>query len=90
MCRLDCLASHGDLSVIEWLEATLAHMTPDKVRPEPLLTGKDLIAMGYAPGPQFAEILRAVEDGQLEGRLDTDAEARAFVSSTWVLNHRGD
>jgi hypothetical protein len=45
----------------------------------PLITGDDLIAFGYMPGPQFKKILSAVEDGQLEGRLQTKDEAMAFV-----------
>jgi hypothetical protein len=47
----------------------------------PLITGDDLIAIGYRPGPQFTKILSAVEDGQLEGRLKTKNEAVAFVGS---------
>jgi poly(A) polymerase len=49
------------------------------MRPVPLITGDDLIALGYKPGPQFKKILSGVEDGQLEGRLQTKDEARAFV-----------
>jgi poly(A) polymerase len=49
------------------------------MRPAPLITGDDLIAAGYAPGPQFKKILSAVEDGQLEGRLQCKEEALAFV-----------
>jgi hypothetical protein len=51
------------------------------MRPVPLITGDDLIAIGYQPGPQFTKILSAVEDGQLEGRLKTKNEAVAFVGS---------
>jgi poly(A) polymerase len=53
---------------------------PDEVIwPAPLVTGNDLIAMGFAPGPQFKEILTRVEDEQLEGRLTTREEAIQFV-----------
>jgi poly(A) polymerase len=44
-----------------------------------LLTGNDLIAMGYTPGPLFKQILAAVEDAQLEGRLTEPEQAREFV-----------
>ena len=47
--------------------------------PEPLITGNDLIAMGWPPGPAFKEILTRVEDEQLEGRLNTQQEAMNFV-----------
>jgi len=77
--RLDCLASHGDLSTYEMAKLLLEETPPDKVRPTPLLRGDDLIAQGYSPGPIFKEILQAVEDAQLEGRLHTSTEALSFV-----------
>jgi poly(A) polymerase len=49
------------------------------MRPAGLVTGEDLIASGYAPGPRFKEILSAVEDGQLEGRLHSKESAMEFV-----------
>jgi poly(A) polymerase len=50
-------------------------------REAPLLSGRDLIAMGYPPGPAFAEILRKVEDLQLEGILRTREDAVEFVKN---------
>ena len=67
--RADSLASHGNLSTYEFVREKLAEIPPEKIRPMPLVTGDDLIAAGYAPGPKFREILEAVEDAQLEGRL---------------------
>jgi poly(A) polymerase len=54
-------------------------MPLEEVRPTPLLTGRELIAAGYAPGPQFKEMLQAAEDAQLEGAVTTPDEALAFV-----------
>ena len=45
----------------------------------PLVTGDDLIAAGHLPGPKFREILAAVEDAQLEGRLPSRDAALEFV-----------
>ena len=67
--RADSLASHRNLSTYEFLREKLAEIPPEKIRPAALVTGDDLIAAGYAPGPRFREILDAVEDAQLEGRL---------------------
>ena len=39
----------------------------------------DLIDAGYSPGPRFKEILAAIEDGQLEGRLRDRDAAMEFV-----------
>jgi poly(A) polymerase len=72
--RLDCLASHGDLSNWEFCRQKLEEFGPEEIRPEKLVTGHDLIKMGYVPGPLFSEVLTAVEDAQLEGRV-RDREA---------------
>jgi poly(A) polymerase len=83
VCRIDCLASHGSLDTIAWIMDYLARLEPEKMRPEPLLTGKDLIEMGYSPGPVFSKILDAVETAQLEEELTDSAEARNFVRRNW-------
>lgn len=50
------------------------------INPPPLLSGADLIAAGYPPGPLFARILDRVRDEQLENRLATREEALALVA----------
>ena len=80
LCRLDCLASHGHLETIEWIEDYRKNLPEEALRPEPLLTGKDLIAMGYTPGPRFKEVLQAVEDAQLEGGITTTEDAREMAA----------
>jgi poly(A) polymerase len=77
--RADCLASHRNLSTYEFLRQKLAEIPPEKMRPSPLVTGDDLIAAGHVPGPKFREILTAVEDAQLEGRLLSRDQALDFV-----------
>jgi poly(A) polymerase len=79
--RMDCLSSHGDLTSYNFTREKIASMSPEIMRPAPLITGDDLIAAGYKPGPQFKKILSSVEDGQLEGRLHCREEAMAFVGS---------
>ncbi len=89
LARIDSLASHGDLSEVEWIESYIANLKPEEVKPTPLLTGKDLIAMGYTPGPHFGTILSEVEDGQLEGWLTSPQEAREYVLQRWPLYQSG-
>jgi poly(A) polymerase len=79
--RLDCLSSHGQLGSYEYVQEKLRTMPPAEIRPKPLITGDDLIEAGYEPGPRFKEILDAVEDAQLEGRLVSREEAMEFVAS---------
>ncbi len=77
--RADSLASHRKLSTYEFLRQKQQEIPPEVMRPKPLVTGDDLIAAGHVPGPKFREILDAVEDAQLEGRLDSRDQALAFV-----------
>lgn len=77
--RLDCLASHGNLDAYEFVQNFLRDTPAEEVQPPRLLTGEDLKALGFKPGPSFKEILQAVEEGQLEGRLTKREEAIAFV-----------
>jgi len=79
--RMDCQSSHGDLSSYNFTREKIASTPPEFMRPSPLISGDDLIAAGYPPGPLFKKILSAVEDGQLEGRLRSREEAMAFVGS---------
>lgn len=77
--RLDCLSSHGNLDSYGAVERFLAETPAEEVRPQRVLTGTDLREMGYIPGPVFSEILRAVEDAQLEGQIRSKPEAEEFV-----------
>ncbi|NKB68347.1 MAG: HD domain-containing protein [Candidatus Latescibacteria bacterium] len=81
--RIDCLASHGKLDLYEFCRQQLAAEGEEELRPVRLLSGDDLIAMGYVAGPVFKEILAAVEDGQLEGRLVDRDGAMAFVRANY-------
>ena len=77
--RADCLASHRNLATYEFLRKKMEEIPVEKMRPVPLVTGDDLIAEGHVPGPKFREILSAVEDAQLEGRLGSRDAALEFV-----------
>jgi poly(A) polymerase len=83
--RLDCRSSHGDLSLYDFAREKLSSIPPEKMRPIPLVTGDDLIAVGYAPGPRFKQILAAVEDAQLESRLQSKDEALEFIDHEFPL-----
>src|SRR6266566_1490988 len=83
--RIDCESSHGDLTTYRFTREKIASMSPEAVRPRPLVSGDDLIAAGYAPGPRFKEILGTVEDKQLEGILHSGDEAMDFVRKEFPL-----
>jgi len=81
--RLDCSSSHGHLDNYEFVRDFLAETPPEQVRPPRLLTGEDLIALGFRPGPPFKAILEAVEEAQLNGKLSTRDEAVRLVRESF-------
>jgi poly(A) polymerase len=83
--RLDVLASNRRLETWESIRRKLSELSEDQLHPERLLSGADLIAAGYEPGPMFSEILSVVEEAQLEGRIHTAGEAMALVRERYPL-----
>jgi poly(A) polymerase len=81
--RLDCLGSHGLLDTYEFCRTKLMEISQGALHPPRLLSGRDLVGMGFQPGPLFKEILRAVEDAQLDGHISTSDEAREMVMHEW-------
>jgi len=85
--RLDCLASHGKLDNYDLAREMLGQIPEQEIRPHRLFTGKDLIREGYKPGPLFKQILKAVEDAQLEGEIHTSEDALHLVQQRFPLPH---
>jgi poly(A) polymerase len=83
--RIDCLSSHGQFDSYDYAREQLQSLPPEAIRPTALITGRDLIEAGYEPGPRFKEVLTAVEDAQLEGRLTSRAAAMEFVRREFGL-----
>jgi poly(A) polymerase len=86
--RRDCLSSNRRLESYGYIQRILAETPPEQIRPPRLLTGDDLKKMGYAPGPLFSEILRRVEDAQLEGQINSKEEAEALVRERYASRRR--
>lgn len=78
VARADCLGRGGGF------QATAMDWFRDKVRaldvavrpPEPLLRGRDVLALGLSPGPEVGRLVRAVYERQLDGAVTTLDEAR--------------
>jgi poly(A) polymerase len=83
--RLDCLSSHRNLENYEMARRMLEETPPEEAKPAPLLRGDDLVARGYKPGPLFKTILAAVEDAQLEGKIQTRDHALRMVEEHFPL-----
>ncbi|HXN22292.1 MAG TPA: CCA tRNA nucleotidyltransferase [Candidatus Dormibacteraeota bacterium] len=81
--RLDCLASHRNLDAYLFVRRFLEETPPEQVRPPRVLTGDDLMELGFPPGPLYKEILVAVENSQLEGGIRDRAQALEFVKKAF-------
>jgi len=78
--RADCLSSNGNLGMYEFAKQKLEELGEEQLKPKLLVTGADLIAAGYKPGPVFKTMLEAAEDAQLEGLIATKEEGLRLVT----------
>lgn len=85
--RLDCLASNGNLGGWQYAKDQLANMPDAELRPVRLLTGEDLIAEGYRPGPAFGKALEAVETAQLDGQIGAKEQALEIARRVLRTEH---
>jgi poly(A) polymerase len=76
---MDCMSAHCDLKLYEFAKEKYEAVPVESIRPKLLVTGQDLIAAGYRPGPKFKMMLEAAEDAQLEGLVTTTEEGMAVV-----------
>jgi poly(A) polymerase len=83
LTRIDALSANGDLHYYEFCRQKLAELKDEEIHPKPLLGGKDLIAMGFTPGPSFHQILKQVEEAQLNGELSSREEAQDWVRKNY-------
>jgi poly(A) polymerase len=84
--RLDCLSSHRNLTAHDFVQHFLAETPAEQVHPPRLLTGEDLKALGYPPGPRFKEILAALEDAQLNGTIHNREEALRLIRDNFTAS----
>lgn len=79
--RLDCLAGSGDLSNWEFVREKRQELEREPLPTPPLLRGRDLVRLGFRPGPKIGEILREIEERRLEGSVRNEEEAQAWVKT---------
>ncbi len=77
--RMDVSSAHGDLRLYEFARKHYEAAPLEAIQPKLLVTGRDLIAAGYRPGPEFKTILETAEDAQLEGQVTTTEEGMVLV-----------
>jgi poly(A) polymerase len=79
LSRLDAMASNSYLGFYHFCRRAMASMGPDEMRPPRLISGADLIAMGFRPGPEFKRILGEIEDHHLDGAIVSREDALRYV-----------
>ena len=77
--RIDCEASHRNLENYQFLVAKSVELPPEATKPARLITGRDLLALGFQPGPAVGKVLREVEEMQLEEQLKSREEALRYA-----------
>jgi poly(A) polymerase len=73
--KVDSLASTVNLDDYNFCQNMFEELKVEEIKPEPLITGNDLITLGLKPGPIFSEILDAIKNEQLEQKITTKEEA---------------
>ncbi len=83
--RVDCLGSNGMLDNYEFMVRKAGEFSSEPLIPRPLLSGHDLIALGWKPGKGVGQALSALQDAQLEGLVSTREEALEWLKGRTVL-----
>jgi poly(A) polymerase len=79
LMRVDRITSDRNLRPVIFCEEYLRTIPPQIINPAPLITGQDLIDRGLKPGPKFKELLDTIRDAQLNGEIQTRAEALNLI-----------
>ena len=80
VARADCLGRRPgrfEPVAMEWFRERVRQLEVAVRPPAPLLRGRDLLALGVAPGPAMGRVLEAVYERQLDGAVTTVEEATA-------------
>ena len=77
--RMDVTSAHGDLRLYYFAKERYEAAPVEEMRPKLLVTGQNLIAAGYRPGPEYKAMLEVAEDAQLEGAVGTTDEGMALI-----------
>jgi poly(A) polymerase len=73
--RIDCVCSHKQTDIYRFIVEKRAALPHEEIKPERLVKGDDLIAMGMAPGSSMGKLLGALMDEQLEGKFASRQKA---------------
>ena len=83
--RIDCLCSNGLLDNYTYLQEQLITSKEAPIIPPRLVTGSDLIALGWSPGPLIGKMLTEIQTQQLEGNLTTKEDGLAWAKKLYPI-----
>lgn len=75
------LASHDFSSLASEVDAWRSGLEASAIAPGRLIDGHDLLRRGLVAGPRFRDLLEAVYDAQLDGRVATRGEALSLLEA---------
>jgi poly(A) polymerase len=86
LARIHAIATDDDLRQYQYASGKYQGWSREEIAPAPLISGEDLIELGYEPGPLFKRILSQIEDEQLEGSIVSREQALDFVRSHYSVD----
>lgn len=84
--QADCMASHQMLDNYYFCKQKIEEFGPELIKQPNLISGADLISLGYKPGPLFKQMLTEIEDMMLENTITTKEEALAYIKKNFSIN----
>jgi tRNA nucleotidyltransferase (CCA-adding enzyme) len=91
VAKADCLGRRPgtfEPVAMEWFRERVLALDVAVRPPEPFLKGRDVIALGVAPGPEVGRVLRAVYERQLDGLVLSPEDARAEARRMLAIGGR--
>jgi tRNA nucleotidyltransferase (CCA-adding enzyme) len=79
VARADCLGRTGDFPplAMDWFLERVHALDVARHPPDPILRGRDVLALGVPAGPEVGRVVKAVYERQLDGAVTTPDEAVA-------------
>jgi tRNA nucleotidyltransferase (CCA-adding enzyme) len=92
VARADCMGRTGDFPPVamEWFLSRVRELDVAQKPPEPLLKGRDVLALGLAPGPAVGRVVKEVYERQLDGAVTTHEQAVEEARRVIDTSLRGD
>jgi poly(A) polymerase len=80
-------ASNQGIGPLTKLQKKINQLKGVEIKPKPILTGHDLMALGAVPGPTLGQLSREMYIAQLEGKLQSADQANQWVTK-WLQTHK--